>query len=170
MWRHLNLSASFSSVLTASTPCVTPAGLLSWPEDALTPPMCMTSSRTGGRWAGTTPRYHSTSRSMDTSLRGWGRCFIQGYWHQVVILYFLLNLDISADSRFAPSQWETSLQSNAVSHWLGANLELALGYSFTFQSIFWENTLSSFKQKHSPKMLWPNEQLKPSGLQLVVFM
>ena len=31
-----------------------------------------------------------------------------------------------ADSRFAPSQWETSLQSNAVSHWLGANLESAL--------------------------------------------
>ena len=27
-----------------------------------------------------------------------------------------------ADSRLAPSQWETSLQSNAVSHWLGANL------------------------------------------------
>ena len=32
----------------------------------------------------------------------------------------------SADSRLAPSQWETSLQSNAVSHWLGANLESAL--------------------------------------------
>ena len=31
-----------------------------------------------------------------------------------------------ADSRPAPSQWETSLQSNAVSHWLGANLESAL--------------------------------------------
>ena len=31
-----------------------------------------------------------------------------------------------ADSRSAPSQWETSLQSNAVSHWLGANLESAL--------------------------------------------
>ena len=30
------------------------------------------------------------------------------------------------DSRFAPSQCETSLQSNAVSHWLGANLESAL--------------------------------------------
>ena len=30
-----------------------------------------------------------------------------------------------ADSRFAPSQRETSLQSNAVSHWLGANLEFA---------------------------------------------
>ena len=27
---------------------------------------------------------------------------------------------------FAPSQRETSLQSNAVSHWLGANLKLAL--------------------------------------------
>ena len=33
-----------------------------------------------------------------------------------------------ADSGFAPSQWEMSLQSNAVSHWLGANLESALGY------------------------------------------
>ena len=28
-----------------------------------------------------------------------------------------------ADFRLALSQWETSLQSNAVSHWLGANLE-----------------------------------------------
>ena len=26
-----------------------------------------------------------------------------------------------ADSRFVPSQWQTSLQSNGVSHWLGAN-------------------------------------------------
>ena len=31
-----------------------------------------------------------------------------------------------ADSRVAPSQWETSLQSNAVSHWVGVNLESAL--------------------------------------------
>ena len=31
-----------------------------------------------------------------------------------------------ADSRLVPSQWETSLQSNAVSHWLGTNLESAL--------------------------------------------
>ena len=30
-----------------------------------------------------------------------------------------------AYSRLAPSQWETSLQSNAVSHWLSANLESA---------------------------------------------
>ena len=30
------------------------------------------------------------------------------------------------DSRLAPVQWETSLQSNAVSHWLGSSLESAL--------------------------------------------
>ena len=30
------------------------------------------------------------------------------------------------DSRLAPSQWEMLLQSNAVSHWLGTNLESAL--------------------------------------------
>ena len=33
---------------------------------------------------------------------------------------------VRADSRLAPNQWETSLQSNAVSHWLGVNLESAL--------------------------------------------
>ena len=33
---------------------------------------------------------------------------------------------IRADSRFAPRQWETSLQSNAISHWRGANLESSL--------------------------------------------
>ena len=38
-----------------------------------------------------------------------------------------------ADSRLAPSQWETSLQSNAVSHWLGANLESTLYY------IYWDS-------------------------------
>ena len=36
------------------------------------------------------------------------------------------------DSRFAPSQWET-LQNNAVSHWLGANLESTLRYTHTSQ-------------------------------------
>ena len=33
---------------------------------------------------------------------------------------------IRVDSRFAPKQWETSLQSNGISHWLGVNLESAL--------------------------------------------
>ena len=31
-----------------------------------------------------------------------------------------------ADFRFAPSQWETTLLCNDVSHWLGTNLESAL--------------------------------------------
>ena len=36
---------------------------------------------------------------------------------------------------FARSQWDTSFQSNAVSHWLGANIESALNYlSFTYKS------------------------------------
>ena len=33
---------------------------------------------------------------------------------------------IRADSRFVPSQWETALLCNGVSHWLGASLEPAL--------------------------------------------
>ena len=35
------------------------------------------------------------------------------------------------DSRFVPSQWETSLQSNAVSQWLGTNLDLGLCFIMT---------------------------------------
>ena len=41
-------------------------------------------------------------------------------------------MGIRADSRLAPNQWETSLQSNAVSHWLGTNLESALGDSHSY--------------------------------------
>ena len=41
-------------------------------------------------------------------------------------LIFFEIIIIKSDSRLAPSQWETSLQSNAVSYWLGANLESAL--------------------------------------------
>ena len=42
----------------------------------------------------------------------------------------------SADSRLAPNQWETSLPSNAVSHWLGANLESAL-YTMSHMIFTW---------------------------------
>ena len=34
-----------------------------------------------------------------------------------------------ADSELLPSQWEMSLQSNVISHWLGANLESALKFT-----------------------------------------
>ena len=40
-------------------------------------------------------------------------------------LFFLQDY-CRADSRFVSSQWEMALQSNAISHWLGASLELAL--------------------------------------------
>ena len=36
-----------------------------------------------------------------------------------------------ADSRFAPSQWETALLCNDVSHWLGPSLKSALIYDMT---------------------------------------
>ena len=37
---------------------------------------------------------------------------------------YLLETINRADSRLAPCQWEMLLQCNAISHWLGANLEL----------------------------------------------
>ena len=46
--------------------------------------------------------------------------------HQRYLYYVTGLVQYRADSRFAPSQWETSLQSNAISHWLGASLESAL--------------------------------------------
>ena len=42
-----------------------------------------------------------------------------------------------ADSGFAPSQWETALLCNDVSHWLGANLQSTLlTFSVSTQSLF----------------------------------
>ena len=38
-----------------------------------------------------------------------------------------------ADSRFVPSQWETTLLCNDVSHWLGASLESTLHMHKQFQ-------------------------------------
>ena len=64
------------------------------------------------------------------------------WWPQVTsILFWDVNDPLSrlkssawrerADSRFAPSQWETPLLCNVGSHWLGASLESALrGYLF----------------------------------------
>ena len=42
-----------------------------------------------------------------------------------------------ADSRFAPSQWETALLCNAVSHWLGTSLESALKFTQASQLFVW---------------------------------
>ena len=46
--------------------------------------------------------------------------------HCIAWIWLLIHTVNKADSRLAPSQWETSLQRNAVPHWLGANLESVL--------------------------------------------
>ena len=54
------------------------------------------------------------------------------YHHILPFLHWILiglrtsRIYLRADSRFVPIQWETSLQNNTISHWLGANLESAL--------------------------------------------
>ena len=68
-----------------------------------------------------------------------------------------------ADSRLAPSRWETSLQSNAVSHWLRENLQLALQIciclspSLQQAQLWWQNWTRHddvIKWKHFPRY-WP---------------
>ena len=44
--------------------------------------------------------------------------------------------DARDDSRFVPSQWETVLLCNGVSHWLGASLEWALDVVFATQTLY----------------------------------
>ena len=40
-----------------------------------------------------------------------------------LILYMCFDISAELISRFAPNHWETLLESNIVSHWLGTNLE-----------------------------------------------
>ena len=51
-----------------------------------------------------------------------------------------------ADSRPAPSQWETSLQSNTVSNWLGANLWLAspVIHGVPIAKAWWRHQMAKF--------------------------
>ena len=52
----------------------------------------------------------------------------QGYSCLNICINWIQVTDM-ADSRFSPSQWETSLQSNVISHLLGTNLGSALSIS-----------------------------------------
>ena len=52
-------------------------------------------------------------------------------------LYACVWSKFRADSRLAPSQWETSLQSNVISHWLCTNLESALKLMFLPLTLCW---------------------------------
>ena len=61
-----------------------------------------------------------------------GRCHFD-FWYTIasdenVVICVSVNVSgiVRAESRFAPSQWETALLCNDVSHWLGASLESAL--------------------------------------------
>ena len=82
----------------------------------------------------------------------------QRFYHVDIIgkLYLWFIYSIMADSKFAPSQWETVLLCNDVSHWLGANLESGLQHciyivltsiviviSHTVIVLMWTNTLTS---------------------------
>ena len=60
--------------------------------------------------------YNSMEKDITPLLTHWSYVF----------LALTHRYDSRPDSRFAPSQWETSLHSNVVSHWLVANLESAM--------------------------------------------
>ena len=51
-------------------------------------------------------------------------------WIKIMIMIFYSPWNHRDDSRLVPCQWETLLQSNVASHWLGANLESALNQLF----------------------------------------
>ena len=55
-----------------------------------------------------------------------------------------------ADSRFAPSQWETALLCNDVSHWLGANIESALRWHHPIMTMINESSASKCQLGMSP--------------------
>ena len=87
-------------------------------------------------------QYHNPSYQFRDIMRSYGKVFCRmlkrgpgqaspwwlsvddtPHWHQGTGPHTLL---LWADSRFVPSQWETTLLCNAVSHWLGASLESAV--------------------------------------------
>ena len=58
---------------------------------------------------------------------------------------------VRADSRFAPSQWETALQSNTVSHWLGASPVSCPLMSTNFDNQLVTNWVNNTKLYHGKK-------------------
>ena len=86
------------------------------------------------------PCWPSTARSMigreewlwKWRIHNWINCAWKNICRKKGIKLLMYVGDIRTDSKIAPSQWETSLQSNAVSHWLGASLESALDIKCVF--------------------------------------
>ena len=67
---------------------------------------------------------------------------------QVKKVHLFCHLVLLSNDRFASSQWEMSLQSHAVSHWLGANLESALHMYTVGHNIEYSNGV--IKLEHLP--------------------
>ena len=105
------------------------------------------------------------SALVDSGDRLVWRCFskIGGYVFQTdrkQINNSNMNTKGRADSMFAPSQWETVLLCNDVSHWLGANPESALkGHYTTLEfhkwiSVIGGNVIFSGKNKLARYRWW----------------
>ena len=72
---------------------------------------------------------------------------VMGLGQQENYLFSIRPIELSepmsrADSRLMPSQWKTLLQCNAISHWLGTNLQSAL---MLIQS--WPDSKPTFRVK-----------------------
>ena len=66
-------------------------------------------------------------------------------------------MKIRADSRFAPSQWETPLLCNDVSNWLGASLESVL--KMYIRLLFWTSCRNVRSIEHLYIYIWYYEIL-----------
>ena len=72
-------------------------------------------------------------------------------------------LPVRANYRFVPSQWETALLCNDVSHWLGANLESALPVIRTEQgsvSGFWKTVVYIQLSRYVSHYVQTNKNMK----------
>ena len=80
------------------------------------------------------------------STEGSGRhCCPEHKHNQYYVIILWLPCNGRADSRFAPSQWETALLCNDVSHWLGASLESALnGVNVIETKTLFETTMTDY--------------------------
>ena len=72
--------------------------------------------------------FETLSRSLWRHCDGPQKYRLVGCWMTTWVIYHKLHCMYrpTAGSRFAPSQWETALLCNDVSHWLGASLDSAL--------------------------------------------
>ena len=82
-------------------------------------------------WHLTGTWYHVISEIKTRKILNRGNCFV---FLPDPLIPFLTYSSCRADFSFAPSQWETALLCDDVSHWLGANLESALIVYVTVQN------------------------------------